>query len=92
MSVKITDTLKILKSTRSGHTQPKAPLVPLEQEGRLRVANWLALLGVCHSTFIKGVKSGRYPKPDGYDGRFPYWRNETARRFLIGESEGKNEN
>ena len=73
------------RAKKNGHTKPKAPLTPLDQVGRLRVSNWLALLGVCHSTFVKGVKSGRYPAPDGYDGRFPYWNNATARKFLAQE-------
>jgi hypothetical protein len=68
---------------KNGHTKPKAPLTSLDQPGRLRVSNWLALLGVCHSTFVNGVKSGRYPKADGYDGRFPFWNNETGKKYLM---------
>lgn len=67
---------------KSGHTRAKAPLVNLSEPGRLRVAHLLALLGVSHSTFYSGTKSGRYPKPDGKDGNFPYWKTSTIKRFL----------
>ena len=66
-----------------GHTQPKAPTIDMEQPGRLRVANLLALLSVSHSTFYNGLKTGRYPQPDGHDGKFPYWRTDTIRAFLL---------
>ncbi len=65
-----------------GHTQPKAPTIDLAQPGRLRVANLLALLNVSHSTLYNGLKTGRYPQPDGHDGKFPYWKTETIRALL----------
>ncbi len=65
-----------------GHTKPRAPIISLEQEGRLRVSNLMAILAVSHSTLYEGIKSGRYPKPDGYDGKLPYWRTDTIRAFL----------
>jgi predicted DNA-binding transcriptional regulator AlpA len=67
---------------RNGHTVAKAPLIDLSEPGRLRVAHLLALLGVSHSTFYSGTKSGRYPKADGKDGNFPYWKTSTIKRFL----------
>lgn len=67
---------------RSGHTRPRKPEIGLEETGRLRVANLLAILNVSHSTLYAGVKSGRYPKPDGRDGSFPFWRTSTIRAFL----------
>jgi hypothetical protein len=42
----------------------------------------LALLALSHSTLYQGLKTGRYPAPDGRDGRFPFWRTETIRSFL----------
>ena len=42
----------------------------------------LALFGVSHATFYSGLKTGRYPQPDGYDCRFPYWNTATIRAFL----------
>ena len=66
-----------------GHTRPKPPLISLDQPGRLRIAHVMALLGVAHSTLYKGIKSGRYPKPDGKDGsKTPYYNTETIRHFL----------
>jgi hypothetical protein len=44
--------------------------------------NMMALLNVSHSTFSAGVKSSRYPSPDGYDGKRPYWLNETVLKFI----------
>jgi hypothetical protein len=70
------------KRQKSGHTRPRPPEISLEQTGRLRVANLLAILNVSHSTFYAGVKSGRYPSPDGRDGSFPFWRTSTIRAFL----------
>ena len=67
-----------------GHTKPKAPVISLEQEGRLRVCNLLALFGVSHATLYSGLKSKRYPKPDGYDGKIPYWNTLTIRQYLQG--------
>lgn len=70
----------------NGHTKPAVPTISLDQPGRLRVAHMLSLLSVCHSTFYDGVATGRYPPPDGYDGRMPYWNTETVRNFLQGQS------
>lgn len=70
------------KARQRGHTRPRQPTIGLDQMGRLRVANMLAILNVSHSTFYAGVKSGRYPAPDGRDGGFPYWNTSTIRKFL----------
>jgi predicted DNA-binding transcriptional regulator AlpA len=70
------------KLKRAGHTRPKAPTISLDQPGRLRVAHLLSVLGVSHSTLYSGMSNGRYPKPDGADGRMPYWNTETIRSFL----------
>jgi predicted DNA-binding transcriptional regulator AlpA len=70
------------RKAASGHTRPEVPPFSLDVPARVRVKHWLALLSVSHSTFYEGMKTGRYPKPDGYDGKFPYWRTSTAREFL----------
>ncbi len=70
------------KSGKSGHTKPEVPPFSLDIPARVRVKHWLALVSVSHSTFYEGLKTGRYPKPDGYDGKFPYWRTITVRKFL----------
>lgn len=71
------------KKRRSGHTKPQAPLIPLDQPGRLRVAHLQALLGdLSHSAFYQRRKMKQVPPPDGYDGRRPYWNTATVRAFL----------
>ena len=67
----------------SGHTKAKAPIISLREPGRLRVAHVMSLFGVSHSTFYAGVKKGRYPAPDGKDGKLPYWKTQTIRQFLL---------
>ena len=66
----------------SGHTKPQAPLISLDQPGRLGVAHVLSLLGISHSTLYAGLKTFRYPPPDGRDGKMPYWKTETISRLL----------
>jgi predicted DNA-binding transcriptional regulator AlpA len=70
------------KLKQRGHTQPRPPVIPLDQPGRLRVAHVLAVVGVSHSTWYAGMKNGRYPKQDGKDGRLPYWNTATIKAFL----------
>jgi hypothetical protein len=71
-----------------GHTAPKAPIISLDQPGRLRVAHLLAILGVSHATLYAGLKpkpgetTTRYPVPDGRDGKLPWWHTNTIRAFL----------
>lgn len=67
---------------KSSHTRAKPPLVSLFEPGRLRVAHLLALFGVSSSTLYAGIKTGRYPEPDGKDGTLPYWNTSTIKRFL----------
>lgn len=64
--------------------KPKAqpPEISLFQPGRLRVAHLMSLFSVSRTTLYAGVNSGRYPGPDGKDGRLPYWNTETVRRWL----------
>ena len=62
--------------------RPTAPAIRIDQPGRLRVGNLLALFGVCHATFYARLKQGLYPKPDGYDGRLPFWKTATVKAFL----------
>lgn len=73
-----------LSKKKSGHTKPEVPAFSLDTPARVRVKHWLALLSVSHSTFYAGLKAGRYPKPDGHDGKFPFWRTSTVRDFLEG--------
>lgn len=70
--------------------KPKAPCISLDQPGRLRVSNLMALFNVSHQTVYKRIDDGGIPKPDGYDlmhltsgrpGR-PYWFTETIRPLV----------
>lgn len=65
-------------SRSSSRSRAKAPQIDLNQPGRLSVGNMLALFNVSAATFYAGIKSGRYPQPDGYDGRKPFWKTGTA--------------
>jgi hypothetical protein len=49
---------------------------------RIRVRQFAGLLNVGGTTFFTGLKSGRYPSPDGYDGTRPYWTVKTVKEFL----------
>ena len=77
---KTTDSAREQKKT--GHTRPRRPDISLDQQGRLRVANLLAILNISHSTLYAGVKNGRYPVPDGRDGIIPFWNTATIKRYL----------
>jgi len=77
------------KKTPSKKLKPQAPEISLSQPGRLRVANMMSLFGVSRTTLYAGMNSGRYPEPDGRDGRLPYWNTETARRWLEEKVEGR---
>jgi predicted DNA-binding transcriptional regulator AlpA len=70
------------KKKKIGHTKAQAPAIDLDQPGRLRVAHLLALLGISHSTFYAGRKSGRYPEPTGMDGNMPWWSTESVRHLF----------
>jgi len=73
------------KVVRKRIHQPR-PAVDLRLELRLTQADCAAVLRIGKSTFRAGVVSGRYPAPDGRDGRIPYWHSRTIRRFLGLES------
>jgi len=74
----------VMSPPKRGWRVPKAPVIGLDQVGRLRVAHLLAILACSHSTLYAGLRTGRYPKPDGYDGKFPYWMTTTMKAFLEG--------
>lgn len=77
-------TIQTIAFTRTarGHTRAQAPSIDLNQPGRLRVAHVMSLLGISHSTLYAGIKSGRYPQPDGRDGKLPFWNTATIAAFL----------
>jgi len=71
-----------INSSNTEKNFAKAPLINLDQLGRLRVFHLIALLAVSRSTLYAGIASGRYPKPDGKDGRMPYWLTSNIKAFL----------
>lgn len=72
----------------NGHTKAVAPTISLDQPGRLRVAHVLSIYGIAHSTLYDGLRRKRYPQPDGYDGKMPYWMTTTIRQFLEAQTLG----
>lgn len=67
-----------------------APIIALDQPGKLRLSNLQALFGVSHTTIYQRIRSGLLPQPDGWDlpgrpkgerGR-PYWKTETIKALL----------
>jgi len=64
------------------NTQPKAPLITLDEPGLIRNAHFQALLGgLSQAAFYQRRKKGMVPPPDGYDPR-PYWRTSTVKAYL----------
>lgn len=59
-------------------TQPKAPLMPLDQPGRLRIGNLMYLYQRSHQSIYDYIKIGTIPKPDGHDPK-PFWLTSTIK-------------
>jgi hypothetical protein len=66
-------------------------LIDLDSPGRLRVADMLALLRISRPTLYAGLnlqnkpgKVRRYPLPDGWDAKMPFWKTSTVKAFLNG--------
>jgi len=80
------------RKAQSRAVKAKAPVISLDQPGRLRMANLMAVFNCSHTTIYQRIKTGEFPKPDGYDwpsrpvgkqGR-PYWNTATIRGRLEG--------
>lgn len=70
---------------RSGaHKSPpqNTSLSTLDDFLRLHAKDFIRLLAIGHTAFYAGLKKHRYPPPDGYDGKRPYWHQKTAYDFL----------
>jgi hypothetical protein len=65
------------------HTKRKWPTVPLDQPGRLSVANLMALFDKSHSRLYELIRLPAYgfPQPDGYEGNHPYWMTATIAAY-----------
>jgi hypothetical protein len=79
-----------VQKRRGRPVMARAPIISLDQPGRLRMANLMAIFGCSHTTIYQRIKRGEFPKPDGYDlphrpvgkqGR-PYWNTATIRAQL----------
>lgn len=66
---------------KAGHVQPKAPLISLDQPGRLLTCHVLALSGWSHSTLYVRIKAKQFPEPQK-DGRINFWKTATVREAL----------
>lgn len=66
-----------------GHVQPRRPVVALNEPGLWRTADVLGALNISHSNLYERMQCGRFPRPDGNDGR-NYWHTRTVRAFLEG--------
>jgi predicted DNA-binding transcriptional regulator AlpA len=62
--------------------KPSAPVIALDQPGRLRVSHVMALLGIGRATLYERIAAKRLPAPDGHDGR-PYWNTSSIRAVLM---------
>lgn len=68
---------------RNGHTRPMTlTFVDLSKPGRIRIGHMMTLFSVSHSTLYKRIESSVIPKPDGKDGKRPYWLHETVRPLV----------
>lgn len=76
----------------SGSNGDANPLASLEEYRRIKAPSFIRLLAVGRSSFYSGLREGRYPLPDGYDGAKPYWHLRTVSNCLQGgDAGGKNE-
>jgi hypothetical protein len=71
-------------SQRSGTfaRRARAPLMRLDQPGRLYVAHLMHLFQCSHQTIYSRIRKGVYPQPDGRDGKRPYWLTTTVRPWF----------
>ena len=67
---------------KRGHARPLAVTVDLHQPARLRAGHLMNLFAVSHASLYKRLRDGRLPKPDGYDGRRPFWNSATILALL----------
>ena len=55
---------------------------------RLHAKDFIRLLAIGSTAFYAGLKKHRYPPPDGYDRKRPYWHQKTAYDFLSSAEAG----
>lgn len=74
------------KHTISGKAKPIPFYGDLNSLARLRVGNLLYLLNISHSSLYRRIEAGLIPKPDGKDGKRPYWLTSTIKPILESNS------
>lgn len=57
---------------------------PLPAEGYVRLPSILAVFPVSQTTWLNGVKDGKYPKPVKLGARTSAWKVEDIRKLLEG--------
>ena len=71
----------ITKRRKTGHVRPKAPVIALDQKGRLGTDNVLAVANWSHSTLYNRIAAGQFPSPQK-DGRRNFWTTDVVRKAL----------
>lgn len=71
---------------RQTHTRAR-PLTGIDMSSsvRLRVGHMLTLFSISHSTLYTRMAAGQIPKPDGRDGKRPYWSAAKVQVFLLAD-------
>ncbi len=60
----------------------RAPLMHLDQPGHLHISNLMYLYQCSRQTIYARLGNGKLPKPDGFDGRRPFWKTSSIRPFF----------
>lgn len=68
----------------STHSKRLPVQLDLTQPGRLRAGHLQTLYSISHSTLYDRIRKGFIPKPDGRDGKRPYWNTSTILASLNG--------
>lgn len=74
-------------SNRSFGMKPVAPVISIDQPGRLRNCNLMALYNVSRPTLHRHIKQGKIPRSDGKDGSKPYWNTWTIHAHMMGTAD-----
>ncbi len=66
-----------------GHSRPlNIQGIDLNTPQRLLAGHVMAFLKTSHSTLNRWIDEGKFPAPDGYQGRRPFWFASTIRRHV----------
>ena len=71
-----------IRKKKQGHAKPLPVPYELGDLKRLRVGHLMSLLSISHATLYARLLTGTLPKPDGRDGKRPYWKTSTVRALL----------